>query len=179
MYQTLEDTQILLFCEELLQKFQSEEVQSWLKNEDQPLAKRLNFIRERIETERRLIEELSRPARLILEHFTMFLEKRDYTIGLLYGDVHTGRGLLSGIHIGKWGTIHIQIGDISVTWRDADVGYMFYADRIVIRPKDSAQDDINFFFSYSFKYNNEQLKRFSDVQSHEKTLYWHESLSVS
>ena len=70
----------------------------------------------------------------------------------------------------------MDIGDVSLCWRDADVGYMFYPDRIIIRPKDSGQDDITLFFSYSFKYDKELIKAFQDVQENEQTLYWHDDM---
>lgn len=179
MAKKISDQEILLLYEDLIKVFTKHDVvkhSSQLDIDASPIDRRLSFIRERVETERRLIEEISRPGRLMIEHFSLFLEKMDYTIGFIYGDIKTGRGLLANIRVGEWGTITLEIGDVSVTWRDADVGYMFYPDRIIVRPNDSGQDDISFFFSYSFKYDKEQLREFQDVASHEKTLYWHEDL---
>lgn len=173
------DAEILLLCEDLincLNRHKSLSGTTDAERESSPIGRRLNFIRQRIETERRLIEEVSAPGRLLIEHLSLFAGKMDYTIGFIYGNIKTGRGLLSGVRIGEWGTITLDIGDVSLCWRDADVGYMFYPDRIIIRPKDSGQDDITLFFSYSFKYDKDLIKAFQDVQENEQTLYWHDDM---
>lgn len=177
----MQDQEILLICEDMMSVFQNKQRKSSIDFENvdgSPLARRFSFILERIETERRLIEEISRPGRLLFEHFSVFLERMDYTIGFICGDIKTGRGMLSNMRIGEWGVISIEIGDIKVTWRDVDVNYMFYQDSIIVRPKDSSQVDIKFFFSYLLKYNRDQLKRFQDVAEDEQTLYWHKDLTI-
>lgn len=181
MSKKLSDQDILLVCDDLLKVFGDHNIDlhdSQLAVDSAPIDRRFSFIRDRIETERRLIEDISRPGRLMIEHFSLFMDKMDYTIGFIYGDIKTGRGLLGNIRVGEWGTVSLEIGDVSVTWRDADVGYMFYPDRIIVRPKDSAQDDITFYFSYSFKYDKELLKEYQDVSKNDQTLYWHEDLLV-
>lgn len=169
------DSAVLMLCEELLHRI-GKEGDALLADEDSPLARRFALIRERIMTEQHLLEDISRPGRLMVEHFSMFLEEMDYTVSFARGDVKTGRGLLKGIRVGEWGTISVDINDFTVTWRDADVAYMFYPDRILVRPKDSGQDDMTFFFSYSLKYGSGLLRRFCDVKDDEQTLYWHEGL---
>lgn len=171
-----QDSAILMLCEDLLHGMVAGDHAALLADEDAPLARRFALIRERIISEQHLIEDISRPGRLMVEHFSYFLEQVDHTVGFVRGNIKTGRGLLKGIHIGDWGTISLDINDLTVTWRDADVGYMFYPDRILVRPKDSGQDDMTFFFSYSFKYGSGLLKQFEDVKDHEQTLYWHEGL---
>ena len=173
------DAEILLLCEDLINCLNAHPGLTGAteaEREASPIGRRLGFLRKRIETERRLIEEISMPGRLLIEHFSLFAGKMDYTIGFSYGNIKTGRGLLSGVRIGEWGTITLDIGDVSVNWRDADVGYMFYPDRIIVRPKDSGEDDITLFFSYSFKYDGDLILAFKDVKDDDQTLYWHDDM---
>ncbi len=173
-----QDHDILLFYEDLINVFNKWDMPKTVEGPGATGAvlKRLARVRERIELERRLIEDISRPGRLLVEHFSMFLENMDYSVGFATDNIKAGRGILNHVKIGEWGTITLAVGSASITWRDADVGYMFYPDRIIVRPRESAQDDITIDFSYSFKYDKEQLKSFSDVAEHEQTLYWHKGL---
>lgn len=136
---------------------------------------RLLPLKEKIATERRLQEEVSLPCRFLLEHFSLFLGKWDYTIGCKYGLIQSGRGMLSDIKIGEWGNVSLIINGMEITWRDADYNYMFYPDKVILRPKITGKNDIYLYFSYAFKYGN-VLSRFSDVSSDPQTIYWHQEL---
>lgn len=136
------DAEILLLCEDLincLNRHKSLSGTTDAERESSPIGRRLNFIRQRIETERRLIEEVSAPGRLLIEHLSLFAGKMDYTIGFIYGNIKTGRGLLSGVRIGEWGTITLDIGDVSLCWRDADVGYMSTRTGLLSAPRTAAR----------------------------------------
>ena len=172
------DAKVLLLCEDLSNVLQAFETQADITSAD-TVERRLKHIKDHIQTERRLIEEIGLPCRFIVDHFSGFLGEMEYSIGFQYGDIRSGRGLLNSIRIGEWGTVNVKIGDVELSWRDDDAQYMFYADRVIIRMKDSAKDDITFFFSYSFKYDAEQLRAYQDVQHAPQTLYWHESLVLA
>lgn len=169
------DQQVLMVCEEIEQSLEKIKNRADY-NEQSPYFCRMNLLKSRIATERRMIEEVSIPCRFILEHFSLFLGKWDYTIGFKYDKIQAGRGLLSDIEIKQWGNISLSIGGINITWRDADYNYMFYPDKVILRPKDINKTDIYLYFSYAFKYSN-LLERFQDVQHHEQTIYWHEDMN--
>lgn len=173
------DAEVLLLCEDLqetLKKFKTK--MSWSDDEDLSLQKRLALIDKAIDSERRLIEEISLPGRYIVEHFTAILNETSYSMGFQYRELKGSRGPLTDISIGEWGTITVKVGNIEMSWRDQDVQYMFYPDQVVVRPKDSAEDEIAFFFSYSFKYAPGRLKKFQAVKDDPQTAYWHESLTI-
>lgn len=171
------DDDLLLLCEDMqkaMNSFRAAHPQTLA--DGSPLKNRLDEISSAVSTEVRMIEELSLPGRFIVEHFSMMLDQPDYAVGFEYRAIKSGRRTLSRIKVGEWGTITIVIGDVRISWRDADAQYMFYPDQIVVRTKDLAEDEISFFFAYSFKYVPGLLKRFQEAKDDPKTIYWHESL---
>ena len=138
---------------------------------------RLEAIRVKVATERRIIEELSAPCRFLLEHFSLFLGRWDYSVGVQYGQIQSGRSVLTDIRVGEWGKVSLCIGNLEVTWRDADYQYLFYPDKVILRPNQQGKGDIYLYFSYAFKYGN-LLSQFADqVKDHEQTAYWHQELT--
>lgn len=173
------DEQILMLCEDLQRVINGFKVENkWLENGVSPFAKRLQQMSERITSEQRIIEEIGLPGRFIIEHFTTILGEDNYSLSFKYRDIHSGRGCLNRISVGPWATINLKIGDVEVSWRDKDVQYMFYPDQVVIRPKDSVEDEITLSFSYSFRYSLTQLQLFQKVKDDPQTIYWHESLMI-
>lgn len=168
------DQDLLLICEEMEQCLKrAEQIPGY--NDSSAFYCRLVTVKEKIMTERRLQEEVSLPCRLLLEHFSLFLGKWDYSIGCKYGLVQCGRGMLSDIKIGEWGNVSLVIDGLEVKWRDADYNYMFYPDKVILRPKAAGKNDIYLYFSYAFKYGN-VLARFADAAKDPQTVYWHPEL---
>ena len=164
------DAKVLLLCEDLQKVLKNFKDSAPLADEgDLPLKKRLDFLEKMVASEQRLIEDIGLPGRYIVEHFTMILNEMSYSMGFKYRQIQSGRGPLTEISVGEWGTILVKIGNMEISWRDQDV---------VVRPKDSAEDEITFFFSYSFKYAPGQLKKFQAVKDDPQTAYWHESLNI-
>ncbi len=173
------DAEVLMLCEDLqevLNKFRNK--MHWSDDEDLALQKRLAQIAGAIDSERRLIEEIGLPGRFVVEHFTQILGEVNYSMGLQYRELKSSHGPLNALSVGQWGTITAKIGNVEVSWRDQDVQYMFYPDQVVVRPKDSVEDEITFFFSLSFKYAPARLKKFQAVKDDPQTAYWHESLTI-
>lgn len=143
------------------------------------MAKRMKAIKANFEFERRLLEDLSLPGRLVVEHFSQFINDVDDVISFSSGNVTSGHGRLHQIQIEEWSTLVLTIGDSQISWRDSDVNYLFYPDKVTVRAKDSLKDyDINFTFNFSFNHANDLLKLFQDVKGDKKTLYWHEKLTL-
>ena len=168
------DQKLLLICEDIEQCLKQAEALPGY-NDSSSYYCRLVTLKEKIATERRLQEEVSLPCRFLLEHFSLFLGKWDYTLGFKYGQVQTGRGMLSDIKIGEWGKVSLVIDGLELTWRDADYSYMFYPDKVILRPNAVGKNDIYLYFSYAFKYGN-VLARFVDVANDPQTAYWHQEL---
>ena len=54
-------------------------------SEYQTQKSRFDSIKDMVDSERRLIEEVSPPCRLIIEHFSTFLDQPDRGVALSYG----------------------------------------------------------------------------------------------
>lgn len=145
-------------------------------NDSSPYYCRLHTIKDKVETERRLLEEVSLPCRFLLEHFSLFLGKWDYSIGFQSGQIQSGRSILRDIRVEEWGKVVLQIGNLELAWRDADYTYMFYPDKVILRPNAVGKADIYLYFSYAFTYSN-LLQEFKDVEHDPQTSYWHSELS--
>lgn len=161
--ETLEEiTRTLNLCEE---KFA-------LMEQNNPQAKRLKLLKNKLTSERRLLEDISLPCRLILEHFSIFMGKPDHTIGFRLGMLEVGRGILNDFTIEEWGNIYIVIGNIRLGWRDKDYQYLFYPDKVILRSYDPSKPEIHFFFNFAFKYSK-VLPEFTDIVEDEQTFYIH------
>jgi len=123
-----------------------------------------------IETERRLLEEVSLPCRLLLEHFTSFLDQPDRVIGVRYGLSQYSYACFYGFVINEWCHVTLKLGNYQITWRDDEYEYMFYADKIILRSYDLQKPEICFNFNFSLKYSK-LLDIFADVVEHPQTGY--------
>jgi len=140
-------------------------------------SQRLRFrhFEEMAASERRLIEEISPPCRLILEHFSTFLDQPDRSISIRYGQVRYANGEFLGFTINEWGHVTLRIGNCRVTWRDDEYQYMFYADKVVLRAHDIQKPEISLSFTFSLKYSK-LLGEFPDVPGHSQTAYYQPDL---
>lgn len=170
------DQALLLMCEEVGEALKKiEELEGF--NENTSYYCRLKVLKDKIDTERRMIEDVSLPCRFILEHFSFFLGKLDYTLGFKHGKIQAGRGILTDINIAEWGNVRLSIGSVEIAWRDADYQYMFYPDKVVLRPNDLSKGEIYLYFSYAFKYSD-LLEQYQAAAEHPQTAYWHDDLRL-
>ena len=163
-----QDENLLVLYEDLMRAVVAGKKQLMAKDEilSTSFIKRLERLKEKLEFERRLIEDISLPARLILEHFS-------------YGNITSGHGRLHQMKINDWATICLVIGDSEITWRDSEVHYLFYPDKVTIRSKESLKDaDINLHFKHRFNHASHLLRLFQAVAQDKKTAYWHEKLKL-
>ncbi len=128
-----------------------------------------------VASERRLLEEVSLPCRLILEHFSTFSDQPDRSISVRYGSALYCNGTYQGYAINEWGHVTLKLGSFSITWRDDEYQYMFYSDKVILRPLDIQKPEISFSFSFSLKYSK-LLEEFSDVAGHPQTGYYQPDL---
>ncbi|MDR0469744.1 MAG: hypothetical protein LBH09_07205 [Peptococcaceae bacterium] len=140
-------------------------------------SQRLRFqqLEEMVASERRLIEEISPPCRLILEHFSTFLDQPDRGIGIRYGQSRYSNGDYLGYSINEWGHVTLKVGNCCVTWRDDEYQYMFYSDKVVLRAYDIQKPEISISFTFSLKYSK-LLEEFPDVPVHPQTAYYQPDL---
>lgn len=170
------DCRYLEAIEELTQNlWRCKEKYNLAEEESYPFILRLKFLEEKLITERRLLEEVSRPCRFILEHFTTFMGKLDHTVGFSMGQIESGRGIINDFSINEWGNVCIIIGNIRISWRDQDYQYLFYPDKVILRSIDRSKPEIHLFFNFAFKYSK-ILNEFKDVETDKQTFYCYPDL---
>ncbi|MCL1848437.1 MAG: hypothetical protein FWF83_02030 [Clostridiales bacterium] len=136
---------------------------------------RFRHLEELAASERRLIEEVSPPCRLILEHLSTFIDQPDRSVSIKYGQIMYSHGDFLGFTINEWGHVTLKIGNCRLTWRDDEYRYMFYADKIVLRANDIQKPEISLSFTFSLKYSK-LLEGFPDVPGHPQTAYYQPDL---
>ena len=131
----------------------------------------------KIRTSRRAIEELSAPCRMMLEHFSYFQGDYAHSIGYKVGQFLDGRAVLLDFEVQEWGNIILNLGNVTLKWRDEDYTYLFYPDKVMIKSKNRSNPDIFLSFSFSFKYTQVHL-RYEKINENPQVEYWHEDLEV-
>ena len=131
----------------------------------------------KIRTSRRAIEDLSRPSRMMLEHFSYFIGDHTHSMGYKIGQFLDGRSVLVDFEVEEWGNIVLNLGNITLKWRDEDYTYLFYPDKIMIKSKNRSNPDFFLSFSFSFNYTKVHL-RYKGIKDDPQTEYWHEGLEV-
>ncbi len=129
----------------------------------------------KIQTSRRSIEEISRPCRLLLEHFSFFQQDYSHSVGYKVGQYLEGRAVFMGFILEEWGNVVLNLGNIRLKWRDEDYFYLFYPDKIMLKSKNRTNPDIYLSFTFSLNYTKVH-KKFEDIQSDEQVEYWHEDI---
>ena len=129
----------------------------------------------KIRTSRRSIEDLSFPCRMMLEHFSHFMGDYTHSMGYKIGQFMEGRAVLVDFEVQEWGNITLNLGNITLKWRDEDYTYLFYPDKVMIKSKNRSNPDIFLSFSFSFKYTKVHY-RYQGIQEDPQVEYWHEDL---
>lgn len=156
-----------------MEKYQEENKES----EFHPQRTRYVQLEAMVASERRLLEEISLPCRLVLEHFSAFVEQPDRSISVRYGSALYNNGAYQGYAINEWGHVTLKLGNFSITWRDDEYQYMFYSDKVILRPLDIQKPEICISFTFSLKYSK-LLEDFRDVTSHSQTGYYQPDLFI-
>jgi hypothetical protein len=167
------DQRYLAAIEELNQTLRRITDEYMAENKDPEFhSQRLRFrqIEDMVAAERRLLEEISPPCRLLLEHFSTFLDQPDRSIAIRCGQFSYSHSAYLSFSINEWRHVTLKIGNCCITWRDDEYQYMFYADKVVLRAYDIQKPEIAISFTFSLKYSK-LLEEFQDVPGHSQTAY--------
>lgn len=127
---------------------------------------------EEIRNHRRILEEISLPARLVVEHL-MGIQLKTGQVGLETGQLSQGLSSIRGINIEQFGIIKVLLGELEVTWRDEDYSYYFYPDKVELRAKDE-KSGVKLFFSIAF--TRQAVETYPDLLKSPKVSYIHPQL---
>ncbi len=118
---------------------------------------------------RRIFEDISLPARLILEHL---LESK-HQGGLVALEAEHLRQAPSGVkavQVQEFGIIKLTLGELEIAWRDNDYSYYFYPDKVVLHATDE-KSALKLFFSLGFR--RQLVELFPDLADSPNVVYIH------
>lgn len=125
-----------------------------------------------IKSERRIFEEISIPARLIVEQ----LLESQFRVGQVAIEAERLKQSFASVvyvKVEEFGIIRIKIGELEISWRDGNYSYYLYPDKIELRANDE-KSSIKLFFSISF--NRKTLENFPEILISPNVVYIHPQL---
>ena len=125
-----------------------------------------------LKSERRVFEDISIPARLIVEQ----LLESQFKVGQVGLEAEYLRQPFTGVEavkVEEFGIIRVKLGEVEISWRDGNYSYYFYPDKVELRATDE-KSSIKLFFSISF--NRQSLERFPEILSSPNVVYIHPQL---
>lgn len=125
-----------------------------------------------LRSERRVFEDISIPARLIVEQ----LLESQFKVGQVSLEAEYLRQPFTGVEavkVEEFGIIRVKLGEVEISWRDGNYSYYFYPDKVELRATDE-KSSIKLFFSISF--NRQSLERFPEILSSPNVVYIHPQL---
>ena len=123
-------------------------------------------------SERRVFEDISIPARLIVEQ----LLESQFKVGQVALEAEYLRQSFTGVEsvkVEEFGLIRVKLGNVEISWRDGNYSYYFYPDKVELRATDE-KSAIKLLFSIAF--NRQTLERFPEILTSPKVVYIHPQL---
>jgi hypothetical protein len=127
-----------------------------------------------LRSERRVFEDISIPARLIIEQ----LLESQFRVGQVALEAEYLRHPFTGVEavkVEEFGIISIKLGEVEITWRDGNYSYYLYPDKVELRAIDE-KSAIKLFFSIPF--NRDILERFPELKTSSNVVYIHPQLET-
>ncbi|OLN33694.1 hypothetical protein [Desulfosporosinus metallidurans] len=125
-----------------------------------------------LRSERRVFEDISIPARLIVEQ----LLESQFKVGQVALEAEYLRQSFTGVEavkVEEFGIIRVKLGEVEISWRDGNYSYYLYPDKVELRATDE-KSSIKLFFSISF--NRQSLERFPEILISPNVVYIHPQL---
>ncbi|MDR3540039.1 MAG: hypothetical protein P4L69_03585 [Desulfosporosinus sp.] len=123
-------------------------------------------------SERRVFEDISIPARLIVEQ----LLESQFKVGQVALEAEYLRQAFTGVEsvkVEEFGIIRVKLGNVEISWRDGSYSYYLYPDKVELRATDE-KSAIKLLFSIAF--NRQTLERFPEILTSPKVIYIHPQL---
>ena len=131
-------------------------------------------ILEELRSERRVFEDISIPARLIVEQ----LLESQFRVGQVALEADYLRHPFTGVEavkVKEFGIICVKLGEVEITWRDGNYSYYLYPDKVELRAIDE-KSAIKLFFSIPF--SRQTLEKFPEIITSPNVVYIHPQLDT-
>jgi len=137
-------------------------------------VRKFEQILDELRSERRVFEDISIPARLIVEQ----LLESQFRVGQVALEGEYLKQPFTGVEalkVEEFGIIRVKLGEVEVTWRDGNYSYYLYPDKVELRAKDE-KSAIKLFFSIPF--NRQTLEKFPELRTSPNIVYIHPQLEI-
>ncbi|MHB8124809.1 MAG: hypothetical protein ACYDEJ_04045 [Desulfitobacteriaceae bacterium] len=124
---------------------------------------------EELRSQRRIFEDISLPARLIVEHL-IELQYKAGQVALEAEHLSVPLSNVCAVKVEEFGIIKIFLGELEISWHDADYSYYFYPDKVELRAIDE-RSSIKLFFSVDF--SRHTFKKFPELRKASNVIYIH------
>ncbi|NLI93654.1 MAG: hypothetical protein GX434_16120 [Peptococcaceae bacterium] len=165
-----EDLILLESFERIFQVIQNEVVN--LRDTKSIHAERVRQWEKEIRAYARILEDISLPARMILEHI-LELKYKSGQMAVEAENINQGFSQINDVQVEEFGIIKISTGNIQLSWRDEFYNYLLYPDKVELRTLDE-KSLIKLFFSHNF--GRQDVHKFSEIAESPKLLYLHPTL---
>ncbi|WP_206812436.1 hypothetical protein [Paradesulfitobacterium ferrireducens] len=127
---------------------------------------------EELRSERRIFEELSGPARLIVEHL-LECQHKNALVSIEAEQISQPFATVGKISVLPFGIIKLTLSNLELAWRDGNYTYYLYPDKIELRARDE-KSGIKLFFTLPF--SRQLIEGFADLPAAKNLAYIHPQL---
>lgn len=166
-----EDDQLLLECLEDVYHSVEETLKRVQKVRSIHVLK-LERIQDELRSQRRVFEDISCPARLVVEQL-LESQFRVGQVALEAEHISQPFGGVGAVKVEEFGSIRVRLGEVEMSWRDGNYSYYLYPDKVELRAMDE-KSSIKLFFSISF--TPQVLERFPELLTSPNVAYIHPQL---
>ncbi len=132
-----------------------EDIHYFLEEALKPIAKvrsihvsQLEHVLKGLRGQRRILEELSPAARIVVEHL-LESELKGGQVAVEAEHFIQDYAFVRRIHVEEFSLIKVLLGGLEISWRDGNYTYYFYPDKVELRAVDE-KSAIKLFFSRAF-----------------------------
>lgn len=133
---------------------------------------KLEQVLQELRSQRRTLEELSYPARLIVEQL-LEIQIKGGLVAMESEHFSQPWMHVRQIKVEEFGLVKIWLGNLEISWRDGGYTYYFYPDKVELRSADE-KSSIKLFFSLAF--SQQIVEGFSEFLSSPNVVYIHPKL---
>lgn len=131
--------------------------------------KQLEKLADKISTQRKILEDISIPARLICEHI-LECQTKNGQISLEGDHLKQVSSPVGDLRIDDFGLICLVLGELEFAWRDENYTYYFYPDKVELRAVDE-KSAYRLFFTLPF--NRQTVAKFPEILYLPNVVYTH------
>lgn len=144
-----------------------------------PVAKMRNIhvaqlerVVEMLRAQRRILEELSTAARIVVEQL-LESELKGGQVAVEAEHFTQAYEYVRHIRVQEFGLITVRLGALEISWRDSNYTYYFYPDKVELRAVDE-KSAIKLFFSRAF--GLQMIEQFPELLASPNVAYIHPQL---